>query len=194
MRFWQKRSIFILHLLITLSLIGFLIAQQPAVRVRYYVWRLKRLSHYEEMTERHFRVHQELADMRKLSAKHLLPLLKHTDPEVRRNAVSVLSATSHPLLSPAMTGMLKDRNPRVRTTAAALLGELYVNTPERVVALLDLLDDPDEHVRRASAATLGRILGQGFRYHDEAPTEEDRRIVRKYRALFQDGVFLTNDE
>lgn len=79
--------------------------------------------------------------------------LSSTDHEERRDAIMTLGSMRAPAASRAALAGLKDSSPVIRATAAKAILSLGAN--ESVPALLDLLNDKDEFVRRETAYALG---------------------------------------
>ncbi|HJP93047.1 MAG TPA: HEAT repeat domain-containing protein [Pyrinomonadaceae bacterium] len=79
--------------------------------------------------------------------------MSSSDEEERRDAVMRLGAMHVPAASRAALAGLKDPSPIVRATAAKAI--LSMGEEESVAALLPLLNDKDEFVRREVAYALG---------------------------------------
>lgn len=79
--------------------------------------------------------------------------LNSSDTEERRDAVMRLGSMRRPEASRAAIRALRDASPIVRATAAKAV--LSIGAEESVSALLPLLNDKDEFVRRETAYALG---------------------------------------
>ena len=84
---------------------------------------------------------------------HLVDALEDDDPRVRLRAAQACGTFADPRAIPGLTARLDDE-PRVRRAAANALGS--IGTDQALAALLDLLDEPDESLRRIAAAALGK--------------------------------------
>src|SRR5215213_1750540 len=79
--------------------------------------------------------------------------LSSSDQEERRDAVMKLGGMRIAAASRAALPALKDASPMIRATAAKAI--LSIGAEESVTALLQLLNDKDEFVRRETAYALG---------------------------------------
>ncbi|TKX79008.1 HEAT repeat domain-containing protein [Halorubrum sp. SD626R] len=84
---------------------------------------------------------------------HLVDALDDDDPRVRLRAAQACGTFADPRAVPGLTARLDDE-PRVRRAAANALGS--IGTDQALAALLDLLDEPDESLRRIAAGALGK--------------------------------------
>lgn len=96
-----------------------------------------------------------------LAVSRLIPLLKDTDPDVRRTAALSLGKIAHPEAAPDLMLALRDADPLVRQYSAWGLGNLGERARADVIAaLIVVLEDPVPAVARASADAIGS-LGAG---------------------------------
>lgn len=79
--------------------------------------------------------------------------LSSSDQEERRDAVMKLGSMRTPAASRAVLPALNDASPIIRATAAKAI--LSIGAGESVTALIPLLSDKDEFVRREAAYALG---------------------------------------
>ena len=84
--------------------------------------------------------------------------LSSSDEEERRDALMKLGAMHRPAASRAALAALKDPSPIVRATATKAV--LSIGEEESVAALIPLLTDKDEFVRREAAYALGLTHSQ----------------------------------
>jgi HEAT repeat protein len=79
--------------------------------------------------------------------------LTSPETEERRDAITRLAAMRHPDASRAALAGLRDATPMVRATSAEAI--LFLPAEESAAALIPLLKDKDEFVRREAAYALG---------------------------------------
>jgi HEAT repeat protein len=93
------------------------------------------------------------------AAAGLAPLLRHDDKGLRRAAVMALGRTSPegaPAIAETMTRMLgTERELDLRVELVVSIGLLGEKSATVIEALVKLLSDPEEELRRRSARTLG---------------------------------------
>lgn len=119
---------------------------------------------------------------------------------VRASVVTALARLGTPAVA-ALTGALRDRNPRIREAAIEALGA--IGSPAATTALAPALDDDRSSVRQAAAAAIGRsgaeeaavVLGPALGHKDPATrkcvvdalgTAGTAAAVEKLRAAFGD--------
>ena len=82
----------------------------------------------------------------------LLPLLKHKDPEVRKNAISALGDVGDDEVARAIEPLLADREKEVRSWALHALGRL--GSKGSADSIIPLLADPDADLRAEATEVL----------------------------------------
>lgn len=93
----------------------------------------------------------------------LIQALKNPNLEVRRRAIILLRDKNWRLKSkssdivPTFVNLLKDKDVKVRSAAAEILGRMGEQAAQSVPELIKLLKDWDVMVRYSAASTLGRI-------------------------------------
>ena len=102
---------------------------------------------------------------------HLVDALDDDDPRVRLRAAQACGTFADPRAVPGLTARLDDE-PRVRRAAANALGS--IGTDQALAALLDLLDEPDESLRRIAAGALGKANNP----EPVEPLARDRKSTR----------------
>ena len=104
-----------------------------------------------------------LAELLHEAVPRLAEALVHPDVRVRRSALDVLE-TSGPLALPALpalTRALRDPDRFVRWSAVRTVGKLGPSdAPQTLSNLRQLLDDPDEELRKEAANALERLRSQ----------------------------------
>ncbi|MFQ6096404.1 MAG: HEAT repeat domain-containing protein [Armatimonadota bacterium] len=84
--------------------------------------------------------------------------LRDEDPATRESAVRRLASACRPTdVVCALTKCLGDEAPNVRAAAAEALGDLGKPAAGAVGDLTELIDDPDERVRRVAERAVVRI-------------------------------------
>lgn len=195
MKFWQKRTFLIIHTVITIFLVGIIIAQDTRVKVPYYIWRLRHYSYNaDEDYPKAVEIMSKLAKVGKPVVNYLPALLNDKNPDFRLYGIGILYGTIHYNAIPGITAKLKDPSPLVRAKAADFLQEISIPNSSCVISLLDLLEDENklrlmEDGLRGNRAIvlLIRLLGEEFRLDWKAcKSEEERKdIIKKYKARFQ---------
>jgi len=88
----------------------------------------------------------------------LVELLKDPSPDIRRVAAESLGKIGDPKFGRALVPLLTDSDARIRETAARAIGRLGPSTGEEVSqAVVALLDDPNESVKRAVTIAIGDL-------------------------------------
>ncbi len=124
------------------------------------------------------------ADTGEPSVGKLIERLQSNSLETRRQAASVLAYGSLPdghLAVPALTKALTDSDERVRSGAAASLGNLGPKAESAADGLTRACHDPSLSVAKSATSALGRIGSQGVRGLVEA-LKDERTEVRETAA------------
>jgi HEAT repeat protein len=87
--------------------------------------------------------------------ERLVPLLTDPDPTVRLTAAEALGKIGNQKATSFLLSTLHDSETNVREAAAKSLGGLSASGPEVETALVTLLSDPVDSVRRTAAQALG---------------------------------------
>lgn len=85
----------------------------------------------------------------------LLSLLGHPESAVRLSAIAGLNSLGHPAMPEHIAQLLKDYNPHIRESAVKIAG--YFAYDNCVPLLLEMINDPDERVRRAVVENLPNL-------------------------------------
>lgn len=111
---------------------------------------------------------------------HIQTAIESTDREWQASALFAMGRSGHEMWESLILDKLDSQHPTLRTEAARAAGELELK--EAVETLLDLLDDPNAHVRTASIWALSQIGGEGVRerlerLYEETDDEEEAEFV-----------------
>ena len=168
------------------SAIYALLALLFVVGVAALVVRLRQTSYYRvrfgDAADRATAV-RELADKPKESAvPSLLRALDDPDAKVRQQAIHALARFRATEAMASCRGMLAgDKEPTVRSTAAAFLGE--VQSPLNGPALVEALGDTDERVRVAVVTSLGKLDWQESAGDLMGRLEDPSEMVRETAVI-----------
>jgi putative heme-binding domain-containing protein len=100
----------------------------------------------------------QLARQDQQYGRHLLPLLKDKDPEIRAQAAKWLGDVRYAAAGKALLPVLKDDNSRARFFAAEALGRIaYEPAINPLIQMLQANNDEDAYLRHAGSLALARI-------------------------------------
>jgi HEAT repeat protein len=92
------------------------------------------------------------------AVKPLIELLQDPHPDVRRVAAESLGKIGDPKTGSLLVPLLADLDSRVREAAVRAIGRLGPSTGEEISqAVVALLDDPNESVKRAVTIAIGEL-------------------------------------
>ena len=94
--------------------------------------------------------------------------LESQNPQARAQAAEVLARHAGDESTARLAALLADRNERVRSTAAAMLGKTNVKTPAVIGGLVRALDLPGESARQRIGSALSELTGQNLPYDPKA--------------------------
>ncbi len=124
-------------------------------------------------------IHKNLVDLRSNSA------------EVRKRAVIILGKYQNPQAQRAVVECLQDRAAEVRQAALVSLSEQRLLPQNAAVAVLELLDDPDIHVRRIASSIIPECMMLMTRAVDpqsgKVQTNFPPPVVKAVNAAFADA-------
>ncbi len=110
--------------------------------------------------------------------------LKSTDPGARFTALVELTGIGGKKAGEAISGLLTDEDPFLRSYAAHSLGRLEAwGTVSR---LIDALTDAEVSVRQAVFEALNQITGQRFAFKADAASSDRKKSIRKWREWWKD--------
>ncbi len=127
----------------------------------------------------------------------LIKALQSDNVQVRQGAAGALEKIGQPAV-PHLLKALESNNQRVRWNAAAALGNIssrdkntdYIKDADAVIsALVKLLKDPDEPVRRRAAKSLSQI-SQQWHLYEEVPPAAKEAIPQLSSALTNPDVVV----
>jgi len=108
--------------------------------------------------------------------EQLVEGMKSEYPEIRHQAMMIVAKIRSPRGIPGTIALLGDIEPRTRSDAAYILGEIYAD-PSAVPALLNSLDDQSPYVRKDAWESLKKITGQNHPFDWQAG--EDLRAAQR---------------
>jgi HEAT repeat protein len=125
-------------------------------------------------------------------ANHIQTAIDSSDREWQASALFAMGRSGHEMWGPVILEKLDSQYPTLRAEAARAAGELELK--DAVETLLELLDDPDTHVRTASIWSLSEIGGEGVRERLEALYEEtDDEEEAEFVSDALDNLEFTED-
>ncbi|MBM4017757.1 MAG: HEAT repeat domain-containing protein [Planctomycetes bacterium] len=107
--------------------------------------------------------------------------LESDSPQARARAAEVLARHAGPENIARLTGLLGDRDERVRGTAAGMLAKSKVHTPPVLGALVKALDLPGENARRRICDALSELTGQARPYDPAADAAAREKTIAAWK-------------
>jgi len=112
--------------------------------------------------------------------------LDSPDPRARSMVANALSAHASPPAVSRLTALLKDKDQRVRSSAAAALGAMKKACRRGVVAaMIDALDMPGDPALTTICRALSDITGRDMPYDPQASADERRRTLNAWKAWWE---------
>ena len=108
--------------------------------------------------------------------------LDSDEPRARAAATEALATRRNHLTVERLAALLKDKDERVRRTAAAVLGRMDARAPNVIGALVAALDLPGESARQEIAKTLCGMTGQEWPYDPRADESARRETINAWKA------------
>jgi HEAT repeat protein len=112
--------------------------------------------------------------------------LESEDARTRATAGQALKHHANDFNIERLTGLLKDKDPRVRAMAASLLGKLGRPVPAALGAMVAALDASDEPTRQKLCQALGELTGKDMPYDPGADATERTRVIQAWQRWWAD--------
>jgi len=108
--------------------------------------------------------------------------LESSDPRARAAVAEALARHASEFNISRLAGLLADGNERVRSTAAAMLGQSKNKSPGVLAALVKALDLPGDSARAKVCAALSELTGRAALYDPKADAAAREKTVGEWKA------------